>query len=158
MATDIRVRVHGIDKMMRQLARTAEEEKIALRRGIHESAEHLKEKIEEKIGVYQSTGGSGGGPWAKLKFETNMKKLRRFGFSGRPLFATGKLKGSLYVHDSGGKTLMSSVGSDDPKMVHHVYGAPKRNLPPRDPMMVTANEEVDECRRIIIENIYQAYK
>jgi phage gpG-like protein len=147
----LRARVHGIDTAMRDLAKTSDEEKRALRAGIHEAAEFLKTKIEAKIGVYQPG-------WAKLTWETNKMKLRKWGFSGKPLLGSGGLKGSFYVHDSGGVTLMSSVGSTSDIIVHHVYGAPKVNLPARDPMLVTSDEQKDACRRIIIEHIYGAYK
>jgi len=148
----LRARVHGIDKVMRELAKASEDDKRAIRAGIHEAAEHLKAKIEAKIGKYQAG-------WAQLTWDTNKKKLRKWGFTGKPLYGSGSLKGSFYVHDStGGNTLMSSVGSSDPKIIHHVYGAPKVNLPPRDPMLVTSDEERDACRQIIIKHIYSVYK
>lgn len=155
----MRARVRGIDAMMRELAMTNIRERQALKDGVHDAAEYLQTKIEAKMGVYQSSGGSGGGSWAKLKWETNKKKLRKYGFSGKPLIGTGHMKDSFYVHDTDNKkNVMSSVANSDPKMVHHVYGAPMANLPPRDPMLIASIEEKEECRRIIINRVYQAYR
>lgn len=155
---DVKVRVHGISHVMRELARANKEEEIALRRGVHESAEFLMGKIKEKFGVYQPNGGSGGGPWKQLTFETNMKKLRKWGFTNKPLLGSGALRDSLYIKDTNGKSIMSSVASNSPYMVYHVYGAPARNLPPRDAMLVSAEQYKDDCRKIILDNIYSAYR
>jgi len=147
----LRARVHGIDQTIRSLAKASDDDKRAIREGIHAAAEYLKTKIEAKIGVYQPG-------WAPLTFETNKKKLRLWGFSGKPLLGSGKMKGSFYVHDSGGTALMSSVGSSSDYIKNHVYGAPARNIPVRDPMLVTSDQEKDACRQIIIEHIYTTYK
>lgn len=160
----VKVRVRGIDSTIRDLARTDAEHMKAVRKGIVDAAEYLLEMMQRKFGVYQATGGTGGGKWERLKYETNAKKLRKFGFSNKPLIATGSLKDSLTVLQSEDilsgtkKTLAASVGSLDPKMIHHVYGAPRRNVPPRDLMLVTAVEEADACRDKIIDAIWKAYR
>lgn len=151
----IKVRVRGVDRYVRDLAKLSYETYDGAREGVEKAAQHLLEKVVAKIGVYQSTGGPPGGygRWAKLKFETIMKKLRRYNVGDKPLYASGALKGSFSVVPGGKGRLSASVGSDSPYLIHHIYGAPGANVPMRDPIRVTAKEELEECHKIIEKEI-----
>lgn len=149
---DVAVRIKGIDQFIRGLAKTNDATERAAVRGIMKSAEHLKQKVEEKFGVYQSTGGTNGGAWQKLKYETIARKLRK-GYGNKPLIETGAMKGSIKIIPGGKGRLAARVGSDDPKMVHHVYGAPGSGVPKRDPIIVTAEEQRNACHDIIEQEI-----
>lgn len=154
----VKVRVKGIDSMIRDLAKADVEHKNAVERGIMAAANYLAEKVKERFGNYQSTGGDGGGGWARLTWETNKYKLRKWGFTNRPLIGSGDMRDSINVIQGGKGRLSASVGSDDPKMAYHVFGAPRANLPPRDPLIVAATEEADNCRQKIIDELYSAYR
>ena len=150
-----KVRIRGIDTCIRDLAKTSTETHFAARDGINSAAEYLLEKVRAKIGVYQPTGGPPGGygRWGKLKYETIRKKLRKYDIGDKPLLASGALKDSFSVIEGGIGRLSASVGSDSDYLVHHVYGAPGVNVPMRDPIRVTAMEEMEECHKIIEDEI-----
>jgi hypothetical protein len=154
----VKVRIKGVDAMVRDLAKTNVEHHMAVERGIMSAAVYLVEKVKARFGTYQSTGGSGGGSWARLTWETNKYKLRKWGFSNKPLIGSGGMQNSIRVIPGGKGRLSASVGSDDPKMIYHVYGAPRANVPPRDPLIVAATEEADNCRQKIIDALYTVYK
>lgn len=154
---EIKVRVRGVNSAVRWSAGCNDEVLKAARSGTIEAAEYLKDVIQEKIGTYQSTGGTGGGAWAKLKYETIARKLREFGVGDRPLLASGDLQSSFYIVPGGPGTIAASVSSQDPKLIHHIYGAPRRGIPQRDPMIVTAVEEMDMCHDIIMDAIDDAF-
>lgn len=155
MAIEFKQRVRGVDTYIRDLAKMDTKLHNAARDGVLIAAEHLLEKVKSKIGVYQSTGGppNGHGRWAKLKFETIQRKLRRYGVGNKPLYASGALKESFSVIPGGKGRLSASVGSDSDYLVHHVYGAPGANVPMRDPIRITAVEEMDRCHEIIEDEI-----
>lgn len=157
MSGEIKVRVKGVDRALLELARTDDAHKRALKRGVREAAEMLMQAIKSKFGSYQATGGTGGGAWARLTFDTMKQKLRKYGFSGKPLVGTGKMRDSFYVKDGGEGTFAASVASTDSKLINHIYGAPRVGLPQRDPMVVTAEEKRSDCRKIILEEVYRAY-
>ena len=46
-----------------------------------------------------------------------------------------------------------AVKSDDPKLVHHIYGAPAANVPKRDPVRPTVKEERLKCIDIVIKKV-----
>lgn len=150
-------RVRGIDTYIRDLAKMNDETYIAARKGTIKAAQHLLDKVVSKIGVYQSTGGmmGGRGRWAKLKYETIQKKLRKYGIGDKPLLASGALKDSFSVIEGGKGRLSASVGSDSKYLIHHVYGAPGAKVPQRDPIRVTAEEERDTCHKIIEDEILE---
>ena len=155
MAVGLKVRVRGIDTYIRDLAKTDRGAYNAARRGTVKAAQHLLERVKAKIGVYQNTGGApnGYGRWPKLKWETRLKKLRKYNVGDRPLLASGSLRDSFTVIEGGRGRLSASVGSDSPYLIHHVYGAPGANVPMRDPIRVTAVEERDNCHKIIEDEI-----
>ena len=142
----LKVRIRGIDTYIRDLAKLDHKTYEAAREGTVEAAEYLLEVVVEKIGVYQPG-------WPKLKYETIKKKLHKFGVGDSPLLASGALKASFRVIEGGKGRLSASVGSDSDYLVHHVYGAPGANVPKRDPIRVTAIEEMDMCHQIIEERI-----
>lgn len=152
---ELKFRVRGIDTYIRTLAKTNDQTFKAARSGAMEAAEYLLDVILEKIGVYQQTGGDpdGKGRWKKLKYETRRKKLRKYGVGDKPLLASGALKESFKVIPGGKGRLAASVGSDSPYLVYHVYGAPGAKVPMRDPIRITAIEEMDMCHQIIEDAI-----
>ena len=155
MAIEFKTRVRGIDTYIRDLAKLDSRTYSAARDGTVLAAEHLLQKVKDKIGVYQPTGGPPGGygRWKKLKFETIKKKLKKYGVGDKPLYASGDLKESFSVVEGGRGRLSASVGSSSPYLIHHVYGAPGANVPMRDPIRVTAKEEMEACHKIIEDEI-----
>jgi hypothetical protein len=150
---EVKVRIKGIDRTLRELANTNDDTLDAARSGVHKAAEYLMEVIKEKFGVYQDTGGNGGGAWARLKFETIQRKMRKYGVGDKPLIASGEMRDSFYIKEGGEGTIAASVASRDPKLIHHIYGAPRAGVPRRDPMLVTAVEEHDMCHDIVEDEI-----
>ena len=144
----LKVRVRGVDRYVRDLAKIDYKTFDAARDGVIEAAEYLLEVVKEKIGVYQPG-------WAKLKYNTIKKKLSRYGVGDKPLLASGAMRDSFKVVKGGKGRLSASVGSDSSYLVHHVYGAPGANVPKRDPIRVTAVEEMDMCHQIIEEKIME---
>lgn len=153
---EIKVRIRGIDQAIRWAAGCNEMALKGAQDGAVEAAGYLMDVIKEKFGTYQSTGGDGGGTWSKLKFETIARKLRRFGVGDKPLVASGKMRDSFYVKPGGPGTIAASVVSQDDKLLHHIYGAPRRGVPKRDPMLVTAIEEADMCHDIVEDAVNDA--
>lgn len=153
---EIKIRIHGVDQSIRWLATMRTELKVAAQVGILKAAEHLMEKIKAKFGTYQSTGGDGDGPWRKLSPDTNWRKVKKYGFKDKPLIATGKMRDSFYIKKGGKGTIAASVASKDPKLIHHIYGAPRAHLPRRDLFLVTAKEEEQECKDILKDEVYEA--
>lgn len=152
----LKVRVRGVDTYVRDLAKIDHKTYNAAREGTIKAAKHLLEKVVAKIGVYQETGGppKGHGRWKKLKYETVQRKVRRYGKGGdRPLLASGDLKESFKVVEGGKGRLSASVGSDSEYLIHHVYGAPRAGIPMRDPIRITATEEMEACHKIIEDEI-----
>lgn len=154
---DVKVRIRGVDQYIRTLARTNDATRRAANVGVIKAAEHLLQKVREKFGVYQSTGGTGGGSWAKLKYETIARKLRK-GYGNKPLIETGAMRDSFSVVRGGKGTIAASVGSSDPKLIHHIYGAPRAGVPQRDPIRVTATEQMGACHDIIEREITKELK
>lgn len=154
------VRIRGVNNVVRQLVKDNEALYDGAREGCNDAAKHLLEVIRGKFGKYNSTGGppGGHGSWPKLKFETRMRKVRRYGSDKGPLIASGKTVGSLKVKEGGKGRLAASVSAESDYLIHHVYGAPGANVPMRDPMRVTALEEKDECTKIILEHIDEALR
>ncbi len=154
----MKVRVRGVNQSIRWIASVRDSTRHAARLGCIEAAQYLMDVIKEKFGRYQPTGGTNGGAWAKLTYDTNIRKLIKWGFSNKPLIASGDMKESFYVNKASTSTAISaSVASDDPKLVYHVYGAPRANVPQRDPMLITAIEERDMCHDIIRDEINKVF-
>lgn len=141
----IRVRVSGIDKTIREYDRRREDIEQALTDGTEEAGDYLIECIENKFGTYQPG-------WEKLKMETIKRKVRRGAGSNatRPLIEFGDMMFSFFKRTSA-KTRKHVVHilSDDPKILHHIYGAPGANVPKRDPVRPTVREENDKCLEMI---------
>lgn len=154
----LKTRVRGVDTYIRDLAKLEYKTYDAAREGVIKAAEYLLKKVVAKIGVYQETGGppKGHGRWKKLKWDTIQRKVRKYGKGGdRPLLASDALKDSFSVVEGGKGRLSASVGSDSEYLVHHVYGAPRANVPMRDPVRVTAVEEMDACHKIIEDKVME---
>lgn len=153
----LKVRVRGIDTYIRDLAKVDRKTYEAAREGTVLAAQHLLEKVRAKIGTYQNTGGppGGHGRWPKLKIDTIWKKITRYGVGDRPLLMSGDLRDSFTIVQGGKGRLSASVGSDSEYLIHHVYGAPKANVPMRDPIRVTAKEEMEACHKIIEDKIME---
>lgn len=151
-----KIRVRGVNTYVRAMSKMSDNIHNSARSGIDDAAEYLLEKVVAKIGVYQPIGGDPGGygAWRKLKYETRVKKLRKYGVGDKPLIASGDLKGSFSVVHGGKGRLSASVGSDSNYLIHHVYGAPGRHVPMRDPILITAKQELNECYDIIEEAIF----
>ena len=151
----VKFRVRGVDRNIRDMALLGTSTRRAARRGVIEAAQHLLEVVQSKIGVYQQTGGEmgGRGRWKRLPMDTRLRKKKKYNVGDKPLYNTGNLEDSFDVVEGGPGTLAASVGSDSPYILHHVYGAPRRNVPRRDPIMITAVEETEECHRIVEQEI-----
>lgn len=154
------VRIRGVDRTIRNLAKTSDAVLEAARAGCNEAGEHLLDAVKGKFGRYNSTGGPPGGygSWPKLKYETKAKKLSKYGRDAGPLVASGKTVSSLHLKEAGKGRLAASVTADSSYLIHHVYGAPGANVPMRDPMRVTALEEKEACHKIILEHIEGAIR
>lgn len=154
------VRIRGVDRVIRNLVETNDGIYDSAREGCNEAARHLLTKIKEKFGKYNPTGGDPGGygSWRKLSIGTRIKKMRKYGFSDKPLIATGKTVGSLSVKEGGKGRLAASVSVESDYIIHHVYGAPGANVPMRDPMRVTALEEKQACHDIVENYINDAIR
>lgn len=141
----ITVKVRGVDAVVRSFDRKKEGIEQALSEGTEEAGDYLIERIEDKFGVYQPR-------WAKLKYETIARKRRRGAGSNanKPLIEFGDMMFSFFKKTSA-KTRKHIVHilSDDPKLIHHMYGAPAKNVPKRDPVRPTIKEENDKCLEII---------
>ena len=150
-----KVRIRGVDRYIRDLAKLDQQTYHAAQDGIEKAAEHLLQRVVAKIGVYQPTGGDPGGygRWTKLKYQTVKKKLLKYNVGDRPLLASGALKASFKIIKGGKGRLSASVGSDSDYLIHHVYGAPGASVPMRDPIRITAMEEMEVCHKIIENEI-----
>ena len=153
-----KVRIRGIDTYIRDLAKLDDQTFYATEDGIEKAAQHLLQKVVAKIGVYQSTGGkpNGHGRWPKLKHETVKKKMFKYGIGDKPLLASGKLRDSFKIIKGGKGRLSASVGSDSDYLIHHVYGAPGAHVPMRDPIRITAMEEMETCHKIIEDEVMKS--
>ena len=155
---EFKVRIRGIDTIIRDLAKIDQNTYYAARDGVNEAADYLLGVVRNKIGKYQPTGGDpgGSGRWKKLKWETVKRKAVKYGGKGdRPLLASTKLRDSFSVVEGGKGRLSASVGSDSQYLIHHVYGAPRAGVPMRDPIKITAIEEKDTCHEIIEDKIME---
>lgn len=150
-----KVRIRGVNQYVRGLAKTSDATFAAARRGTILAAKHLLSKVIAKFGIYQQTGGDpkGYGRWKKLAFETRRRKFKKYGFLDKPLIGSGDMMDSFSIVEGGVGRLAASVGSDSDVLIHHVYGAPRAHVPMRDPIRVTALEEMDNCSKIIEDEI-----
>lgn len=146
---EIRAYVTGMDAVIRGFDRRIDGMDEALDEGCTEAAEYLQECIENKFGHYQ-TG------WERLKEDTIRKKVHKGNAANanKPLVDYGDMMFSFYI-DTSNRTRKHTVAvkSDDPKILHHVYGAPAANVPKRDPVRPTVKEERLNCIDKVIKKI-----
>lgn len=145
----IKVRIKGVDAVVRSYDRKKEGIEDALTEGTEEAADYLIECIEDKFGVYQPG-------WEKLKPETIFKKVMN---KTKPLVEFGDMMFSFNKRTSvRTRKHVVHITSDDPKLIHHMYGAPGANVPKRDPVRPTVKEENDTCLNIIKDAVRRAFK
>lgn len=146
---EFRAHVSGIDAVIRNFNRRIDGMEKALDEGCIEAAEHLKECIENKFGVYQPG-------WKRLKPETIKKKsLKGNGTNAtKPLVDYGDMMFSFDISVSN-RTRRHTVAvtSDDDRLVHHIYGAPSAGVPKRDPVRPTTQEERQTCIDILVKKV-----
>lgn len=148
----IKVRVTGVDAVVRAFDRTQQRIEDALTEGTEEAGDYLIECIEDKFGVYQPG-------WDKLKYETIVRKRRRGAGANanKPLIEFGDMMFSFYKKTSARtRKHIVHILTDDTKIVHHIYGAPDAGVPKRDPVRPTVKEENDECLKIIKDAVGRA--
>lgn len=141
----IRTRLSGVDAVVRSFDRTRDDIEQALADGTEEAGDYLIECIENKFGVYQPG-------WEKLKYETIYRKRRRGAGANatKPLIEFGDMMFSFFKKTSARtRKHVVHIFSDDPKIIHHMYGAPSAGVPKRDPVRPTIKEENDRCLEII---------
>lgn len=150
----IKVRVRGVDAVVRSFDRKKAGVEDALTKGTEDAAEYLIGCIEDKFGNYQPG-------WAKLKYETIVRKRKRGAGSNatKPLIEFGDMMFSFYSRISA-KTRKHVVHiyTDDEKIIHHIYGAPAAGVPKRDPVRPTVKEENDKCLEIIKDAVTKAWR
>lgn len=145
----IKVKIKGVDAVVRSYDRKKEGIEDALTEGTEEAADYLIECIEDKFGVYQPG-------WEKLKPETIFKKVMN---KTKPLVEFGDMMFSFNKRTSvRTRKHVVHITSDDPKLIHHMYGAPGANVPKRDPVRPTVKEENDTCLNIIKDAVRRAFK
>lgn len=145
----IKVRIKGVDAVVRSYDRKKEGIEEALTEGTEEAADYLIECIEDKFGVYQPG-------WEKLKPETIFKKVMN---KTKPLVEFGDMMFSFNKKTSvKTRKHVVHITSDDPKLIHHMYGAPGANVPKRDPVRPTVKEENDTCLNMIKDAVRRAFK
>ena len=150
----IKVRLSGVDDVVRSYNRKKTGIEDALTVGTEEAGDYLIECIEDKFGTYQSG-------WKALKPET-IAKEKRLGFgsnANKPLVMTADMMFSFYKQISA-KTRKHVVWimSDDPKLRWHMYGAPNAGVPKRDPVRPTVQEENETCLEIIKDAVRRALR
>ena len=145
----MRAYVTGMDAVIRRFDRRIDGMENALDEGCTEAAEYLQECIENKFGVYQKG-------WAPLRYITRLKKIRKGNGhnSNKPLVDYGDMMFSFYIDTSNrSRKHTVAVKSDDEKILYHMYGVPARNVPKRDPVRPTVQEERENCIQIVIDKV-----
>lgn len=143
-----------MDALVRSFDRKKQGIEDALTKGTEEAGDYLIEQIEDKFGEYQPG-------WAKLKYETIIRKKRRGAGANasKPLIEFGDMMFSFYKKTSARtRSHIVHIMSDDPKILHHMYGVPQVNLPKRDPVRPTVKEENDKCLDIIRDFVKKAMR
>lgn len=145
----ITVKVKGLDAVVRSYDRKKEGIEDALTEGTKEAADYLIECIQYKFGVYQPG-------WEKLKPETIFKKFMN---KTKPLMEYTNMMHSFDKKVSARtRKHVVHITSDDPKLIHHIYGAPSANVPKRDPVRPTVKEENNTCLEIIKDVVRRTLK
>jgi hypothetical protein len=141
----IKTRVTGIDAAIRSFDRKRDDVEQALTEGTEEAGDYLIECIEDKFGVYQPG-------WKKLKYETIYRKKRHGAGANatKPLIEFADMMFSFFkITSVKTRKHVVHILSDDPKIIHHIYGAPSAGVPKRDPVRPTVKEENEKCLEII---------
>lgn len=145
----IRAHISGVDAVVRNFDRRIDGMEEALDEGCTDAAEYLKERIEDKFGVYQPG-------WKPLQYITRLKKIRKGNGANanKPLVDYGDMMFSFDISTSN-RTRKHTVAitSDDEKLVHHIYGAPRAGVPKRDPVRPTVKEEREKCLEILADRV-----
>lgn len=150
----ISVRVKGLDTVVRSFDRTKENIEEALTEGTEEAGDYLIEMIEDKFGHYQPG-------WEQLKPDT-IRKEKKLGYGSnadKPLVMSGDM---MFSFDK--RTAVKTrkhvvhITSDDPKLEYHMYGAPRANVPKRDPIRPTIKEENQTAIDIIKDAVRRAIR
>jgi len=145
----VQSRVHGVDRTIRNLAYNNQNVLRAAQEGCVMAARHLKFKIQAKFGKYQQG-------WAPLSIAYRFRKLAKYGTTGKPLIAEGKMQSSFYIREPQNKRITASVASDDPKLRFHVSPGTGSPVPKRDPVFPTVEEEEDAMHKIIRRRVGRA--
>lgn len=147
----ISVRIKGVDALVRSFDRKIDGMEDALTKGTDEAADYLIECIEDKFGVYQPG-------WKPLKPDTIFKKakLGAGANANKPLIMFGDMMFSFFKRTSvRTRKHVVHILTNDPKIIHHIYGAPGANVPMRDPVRPTVREENEKCIDIIRDVVYK---
>lgn len=150
----MKVDVSGLNEIIKELDTMDKSIKVGTRRGLVKSSIYLRDKIKERFGTYQASGGDGGGPWKRLLYATVVRKRKKgYGTSANsPLVKTGKLRESIKNRINRAGT-EASIYSNDTRLKYHVYGAPRMGVPKRDPMKITTKEEQENVIEIFKEEL-----
>lgn len=150
----IKVRVSGVDDVVRSYNRKKAGIEEALTVGTEEAGDYLIERIEDKFGTYQPG-------WKPLKYETIYKE-RKMGFGSnatKPLVMAADMMFSFYKQISARtRKHVVWIMSDDPKLKWHMYGVPGSGIPKRDPVRPTIQEENEKCLEIIKDAVRRAIR
>lgn len=145
----VTVKTKGIDSLIREFDRRIDGMDNALTEGTEEAADYLIEKMQDKFGTYQPG-------WAQLKYETVVRE-RKMGFganANKPLVMSADMM-FAFDKETRRRTRMHVVWitNDDPKMPWHMYGVPSSNVPARDPVRPTMDEEQQKVYDIIRQKV-----
>lgn len=150
----ITVKIKGVDKVVRSYNRKADGVEDALTEGTIEASEYIIDCIEDKFGKYQPG-------WPQLKPDTIIKEVKAGAGSNanKPLVEFGDMMFSFTSKISARtRKHLVHILSDDPKLIHHMYGAPAAGVPKRDPVRPTIKEENDKCLDIIRKAVRRVLK
>lgn len=152
----LKIKADGIEETIKFMDTTDKRIHDGIVAGLTASSNYLRDAIKAKFGSYQNTGGNGGGSWKKLKYSTVVRKRKRGMGSNanKPLLGTGEMRDSIKSVVNKNK-LIAGVMSDDPKLVHHVYGAPRAGVPRRDPVLITTKEEEENIVKVFEEELFK---
>lgn len=143
----IKVHVSGVDRVVRELRELGGNIEDALDDACEEAAEYLRDSISDKFGFYQDG-------WDQLKPDT----INHKGGADEPLIESGDMMFSFEIQTSNAtRKHTATVYSEDEKLIHHVYGAPRAGVPMRDPVRPTTKEEKDECINIIRDKVKEVW-
>lgn len=136
----------GHDGVADLLLRISNKTPKSIADGLNDAAEFIMEDIIKRFGEYQSTGGNGNGAWKKLSSYTNERKMKLYGFTDKPLIATGAASRSFSRVNATKNNLSAEVKSSSEYLKYHVYGD---GVPKRDPVFASATDNMQEIYDII---------